>query len=140
MSFIPAWTIKPPGIFSKKSSILSKMASLVPLGILFTLMLWFCDKPFSWITISNESPTIIIFLFLNCSFKTFYILQKTIQIFIFLCVANCGICLISDWIFHFWEVWFISFITYVCSSFFFVYINILSNLTFCLLIFLIKFT
>ena len=68
MSFIPAWTIKPPGILFKKSWSLSKIASLAPPGILFTLMLWFYDKPFSWITISNESPAIIIFLFLNCSF------------------------------------------------------------------------
>ena len=68
MSFIPAWTIKPSGLFLKKSSSLSKMASLVPTGILFPLTLWFFDKTFSWIPFSNESPTIIIFLFLNCSF------------------------------------------------------------------------
>ena len=68
MSLVPACTIKSSDLFSKKSSSLSKMASLVAPGILFTLTLWFFDKPFSWIPFSSESPTIIIFLFSNCSF------------------------------------------------------------------------
>ena len=49
-------------------------------------------------------------------FKTFRILQQFIQVFIFLCVVNCGICLIHAWIFHFWEVWFILSIICVCGA------------------------
>ena len=67
-SFVPAWTIKPSGLYFKKSSSLSKVASLLLPGILFTLMPWFLGKTFSLIPFSNESSTIIILLFLNCSF------------------------------------------------------------------------
>ena len=38
----------------------------------FTLMIWFFDNPFSLIPFSNESPTIIIFLFLNWLFVPFH--------------------------------------------------------------------
>ena len=54
MLFVPAWTIKSSGLFFENLSNLSKILSLVPTGISFTLTKFPFDKPVPLMSCSND--------------------------------------------------------------------------------------